>query len=140
MRMKLDYLFSPYKDVYARLDVGLMEEMFGGVGGEVLWRPYNRTWAIGLAAHKVRQRDYKQKFGFLKQDRGGFKKYETVTGHLELYKEFPRQGVIAQVMAGKFLAGDKGATIDVSRRFNTCLLYTSPSPRDLSTSRMPSSA
>ena len=25
-------------------------------------------------------------------------------------------------------------------RFNTCLLYTSPSPRDLSTSRMPSSA
>ena len=26
------------------------------------------------------------------------------------------------------------------RRVNTCLLYTSPSPRDLSTSRMPSSA
>ena len=25
-------------------------------------------------------------------------------------------------------------------RFNGCLLYTSPSPRDLSTSRMPSSA
>ena len=28
----------------------------------------------------------------------------------------------------------------VSVRFDTCLLYTSPSPRDLSTSRMPSSA
>ena len=28
-------------------------------------------------------------------------------------------------------------TIDIP---NTCLLYTSPSPRDLSTSRMPSSA
>ena len=26
------------------------------------------------------------------------------------------------------------------RGYNTCLLYTSPSPRDLSTSRMPSSA
>ena len=26
------------------------------------------------------------------------------------------------------------------RRYNACLLYTSPSPRDLSTSRMPSSA
>ena len=25
-------------------------------------------------------------------------------------------------------------------KYNTCLLYTSPSPRDLSTSRMPSSA
>ena len=26
------------------------------------------------------------------------------------------------------------------RRYSSCLLYTSPSPRDLSTSRMPSSA
>ena len=29
---------------------------------------------------------------------------------------------------------------DNSYKFVTCLLYTSPSPRDLSTSRMPSSA
>ena len=30
--------------------------------------------------------------------------------------------------------------IDGSDRYYSCLLYTSPSPRDLSTSRMPSSA
>ena len=30
--------------------------------------------------------------------------------------------------------------IEFARRFGDCLLYTSPSPRDLSTSRMPSSA
>ena len=30
--------------------------------------------------------------------------------------------------------------VDATRRRATCLLYTSPSPRDLSTSRMPSSA
>ena len=29
---------------------------------------------------------------------------------------------------------------DYKKSFNTCLLYTSPSPRDVSTSRMPSSA
>ena len=29
---------------------------------------------------------------------------------------------------------------DPFQKFNSCLLYTSPSPRDLSTSRMPSSA
>jgi hypothetical protein len=121
MRMKIDYMFSPYKDILARLDFGLLEEMFGGFGGEILWRPYNSTWAIGLVAHKVRQRDYKQRFGFLKIDKGGFQKYETETGHLELYKEFPKQRVIAQIMAGKFLAGDKGATLDISRRFHTGL-------------------
>ena len=31
-------------------------------------------------------------------------------------------------------------TVDEFYRYSTCLLYTSPSPRDLSTSRMPSSA
>ena len=30
--------------------------------------------------------------------------------------------------------------IDKNYKFDSCLLYTSPSPRDLSTSRMPSSA
>ena len=32
------------------------------------------------------------------------------------------------------------APLVVAEAFGTCLLYTSPSPRDLSTSRMPSSA
>ena len=31
-------------------------------------------------------------------------------------------------------------TDDIEMTLDTCLLYTSPSPRDLSTSRMPSSA
>ena len=34
----------------------------------------------------------------------------------------------------------KGLTADEMKLLGTCLLYTSPSPRDLSTSRMPSSA
>ena len=33
-----------------------------------------------------------------------------------------------------------GVAAAIAAAFNTCLLYTSPSPRDLSTSRMPSSA
>ena len=125
MRMKLDYIFSPYKDIYARFDIGLLEEMFGGIGGEVLYRPFARTWAVGLALHRVKQRDYKQKFGFLDGPETSVgtrgMAYETETGHLEIYKEFPTKGVIAQVMAGKFLAGDKGVTLDVSRRFRTGL-------------------
>ena len=48
----------------------------------------------------------------------------------------------------KFIRNDKGdkvVTPDIDNvvdltRGTTCLLYTSPSPRDLSTSRMPSSA
>ena len=35
---------------------------------------------------------------------------------------------------------DAAPRIEVSEHDGNCLLYTSPSPRDLSTSRMPSSA
>ena len=38
------------------------------------------------------------------------------------------------------LPGMQAAFIDIGYDINACLLYTSPSPRDLSTSRMPSSA
>ena len=36
--------------------------------------------------------------------------------------------------------GSNTATLMVGRTTNSCLLYTSPSPRDISGSRMPSSA
>ena len=38
------------------------------------------------------------------------------------------------------LAGNVSFLADMERDLRICLLYTSPSPRDLSTSRMPSSA
>ena len=42
------------------------------------------------------------------------------------------------VMRLQIQVSDDGVIEDA--KFKTCLLYTSPSPRDLSTSRMPSSA
>ena len=56
------------------------------------------------------------------------------------FKENPRLIVEAK---GVYLKNHQGQTqIDASSGLfcNPCLLYTSPSPRDLSTSRMPSSA
>ena len=53
---------------------------------------------------------------------------------------------ISGLMAATYLIekGKKPVLFDKGRgpggRMSTCLLYTSPSPRDLSTSRMPSSA
>ena len=48
------------------------------------------------------------------------------------------------IMEGKEWVWDNGilkeSKVDKYKRYISCLLYTSPSPRDLSTSRMPSSA
>ena len=45
-----------------------------------------------------------------------------------------------EIDAGETNAIFNGEPVKVDISASTCLLYTSPSPRDLSTSRMPSSA
>ena len=44
------------------------------------------------------------------------------------------------VITGNVSAGKTSLVHALSGKYYVCLLYTSPSPRDLSTSRMPSSA
>ena len=109
-RMQLEYFGSPYKDIFTRFDLGLLEEMFGGVGGEILYRPFDKKYSIGLSIHKVKQRSYDQRFSF--------RDYSTITGHIGLYYDLPYQ-VRSQLLMGKYLAGDKGVTLDLSRRFNS---------------------
>tara|TARA_Y100001970_G_C14252623_1_gene872955 strand:+ start:2866 stop:4998 length:2133 start_codon:yes stop_codon:yes gene_type:complete len=109
-RMQLEYFSSPWKDVFFRADFGLLEEMFAGVGGEILYRPFNRKVAFGFSAHRVRQRDYDQRFNL--------RDYETTTGHAGIYFDLPSD-VKSQILIGKYLAGDKGITLDLSRRFKT---------------------
>ncbi|MDC0075968.1 YjbH domain-containing protein [Gammaproteobacteria bacterium] len=107
-RMQLEYMYSPFKDIYIRADFGLLEEMFGGIGGEFLYRPFTKNYALGFSLHRVKQRGYKQRFNF--------RKYTTTTSHASLYYDLP-MGLNAQFSVGKYLAGDKGATLDLSRRF-----------------------
>ena len=107
-RFKIDYIWSPRKDLFVRLDLGYLEEMFGGVGGEVYYRPFKSNFSSSLQLHKVKQRGYRQRFNF--------RDYEVETGHLGFYYDFPK-GITAQLLVGKYLAGDKGATLDFSRRF-----------------------
>ena len=51
------------------------------------------------------------------------------------------QNVLEQVVLGQMPPNEQPIpSAGATQEFTTCLLYTSPSPRDLSTSRMPSSA
>ena len=48
--------------------------------------------------------------------------------------------VSTEIAGGVSVLRNKAEKVNVDDCIDTCLLYTSPSPRDLSTSRMPSSA
>ncbi len=98
------------RDLYGMAYAGLLEEMFGGVGGELLYRPLGQPWALGFDANWVRQREYDQRFSF--------RDYEVATGHATLYYNFGRERrVHVATSVGRYLAGDWGVTLDVSRVF-----------------------
>lgn len=96
-------------NLYARLTGGYLETMYGGISGEVLWKPVGSRLGLGVEANYVRQRDYDQRFGF--------RDYSVATGHASAYYEFG-DGYLTRVDVGRYLAGDVGATFSLDRVFD----------------------
>ena len=107
-RLTAAYFARPGRDLYSRVTVGYLESMFGGVSGEVLWKPVESRFGLGVEVNYARQRDFDQRFGF--QD------YDVVTGHVSGYADLGR-GFQGQVDVGRYLAGDDGATFTLAREF-----------------------
>jgi hypothetical protein len=119
-RFQFNDFRNPMKSIYTKFSMGMFEEMFGGYGSEFLYRPFDKSWAIGMEAYRVRQRNYKQRFKFHKNG-SAVDQYETSTGHLTFYFEDPKTQVLFKLSGGRYLAGDSGYTVDMSRRFKSGL-------------------
>jgi len=106
------YLSRQWKispDVYARVTGGYLERMYGGISGEVLWKPVASRLALGVEANYVKQRAF--------DDLLGFQDYTVATGHASAYYEF-KNGFTGQLDVGRYLAGDVGATVTLEREFS----------------------
>jgi len=97
---------------YGQLYGGYLETMFGGAGAEVLYRPLDSSWAVGVDANYVKQRDWDNMMKFTD--------YKAPTGHLTGYWQ-PQfmDGVLVKVSVGQYLAKDKGGTVDISKQFDS---------------------
>jgi membrane-associated phospholipid phosphatase len=104
---------NQYVSVYG----GYLEEMFAGIGGEWLYRPYGSRFAYGIDANVVRQRDFRQDFAL--RDPA----YRVATGHATAYWDTGWQGVDVRVSVGRYLAKDYGATVEVSKRFDNGVVF-----------------
>ena len=105
-RLQLDYIWSPHTNIYAKISGGLFESMFGGFGGQILYKPFDNNFTLGAESFYVRQRDYKQLFDF--------RDYRTTTSHINASYLFP-MGIEANLSFGRYLAKDDGYTLDLSR-------------------------
>ena len=108
-RLAIDYFFKPTDTISAKLSAGILEPNFGGVGGEVLYRPPQSSVAFGAELYYAQQRDFDTQFSF--QD------YDVVTGHISAYWDTPFYDIDLALHAGRYLAGDWGATLEATRRF-----------------------
>ncbi|SET42344.1 YjbH domain-containing protein [Paracoccus homiensis] len=106
--MTLAWYAKPAQNVYTRVTTGLLERAYGGVSAEVLWKPADSPFGFGAEINRVKKRDFDQLLSF--------RDYEVTMGHVSAYYEFS-QGFTAQLDVGKYLAGDKGATLTLTREF-----------------------
>lgn len=109
--LRADYTFRLAPDVFAAARAGYLESMFAGAGGEVLWQPEGTRWALGADAYDVWQRKFDRLFGL--------QGYHQITGHVSLYYDSPWYGLNFEFRAGQYLAGDRGFTLQITRRFST---------------------
>ena len=114
-KLHLDYVQQLAPEVYGRASVGIFELMFAGIGGEVLYRPQGKRWAVGLDVNYVQQRDFDGLFGF--------QNYDVITGHVSYYHRLPWYEILTTVRAGRYLAGDWGATLELSKTFNNGVTF-----------------
>jgi hypothetical protein len=96
-------------DIYYQAYGGILEEMYSGVGGEVLWRPFDKSYAIGVNVNAVQQREFDKMFGL--------RDYRTLTGHVSLYWATPWYDFDVAVHTGRYLAKDFGSTLEIQKRF-----------------------
>ena len=113
-RVQLNFFQNPTKNLYYKISGGILEQMFSGVGGEVLYKPFNKNYAIGADAFSVQQRGYDGLLTLLD--------YKATTGHINFYYREPRSKILFVLKGGKYLAGDSGVTFDFSRRFKSGLV------------------
>jgi hypothetical protein len=109
-RLLVNHFEHPAPENYARVSVGLYEEMFGGIGGQWLYAPSKYPFAVDVAVDWLKQRDYQGAFGMLP--------YSTTTALASLhYRVTP--DVTARIRAGRFLAKDTGARFEMARHFKS---------------------
>ena len=134
-QMVLNKFYHPQQRVYARSSAGLYEEMFGGLGGQMLYYPEQGSWALDVSVDALRQRDVGGWFTF--------RSYSTVTALAALHYHFSSAGLTATLRAGRFLARDKGARFELKRRyrsgFEVGAWYTQTNGNDITSPGTPSS-
>jgi membrane-associated phospholipid phosphatase len=109
-RLMVNQYLTPDERWYARISAGFYEEMYRGLGGQLLYVPKDTRWAADLSVDALQQRGFNGWF-----DR---RDYQTVTAIGAMHYKLPYD-ITVTARAGRFLARDEGVRIEFKRRFRS---------------------
>lgn len=105
-------------EIYGRITTGYLELQYGGVDTEVM-RPFlNGRLLMGLNTAYVKKREPTSVFSYKKND---YKSWYN-TAFLKTRLNIPELEGSLDIKAGRFLAGDKGMVLSVSKFINGIIL------------------
>jgi len=113
----LDTAFSAFthsfrSDLHMSLMGGYLEEMYGGAGGEVLYRPFDARWAIGAESFLAFKRDPETSLNM------GYTGDSLLSGHVNGWYDIPEWDLTLNAKIGRYLAEDIGGTLSLQKRFH----------------------
>lgn len=115
-RIALEHLYSAFThsftpEIHLSLIGGYLEEMYGGAGGEILYRPAGKRFALGAESWLAFKRDPLTTLNL------GLNGDHLLTGHVKAWYDIPGLDLTVQAKAGRYLAEDIGGTISLQKNF-----------------------
>ena len=114
--LQITHFGKAFDNQYYSAYAGYLEGMYAGVGGEWLYRQWHSPYAFGVDINRVQQRNFNQLFSL--DGAGTQTSYRVTTGHATAYWDTGWQATNVKLSAGRYLAGDMGATLDVGKTFS----------------------
>lgn len=98
-------------DLHVSLMGGYLEEMYAGLGGEVLYRPFKSRFAVGAQAFQALKRDPLTTLNL------GLSGDNVFSAHINAWYDIPHPDITAHVKVGRYLNEDTGVTAGLMKRF-----------------------
>lgn len=102
----LNGFFTPTPDVYIGAQAGLIDERFIGFGGELLYRPFDKPWAIGFDLWGTARRSSFEGNGFTWDSNN-----RHVSAFINGYYDFQNRPYNLGLSLGRFIDGDYGGEL-----------------------------
>ncbi len=100
------------QDLHGAFHIGYLEEMYAGLSGEILYRPFAKPWAIGTKMTLALKRDPLTPLAL------GISPDHVLTGHINGYYEVPDSSITLKASLGRYLAEDVGGTFEIRNHFD----------------------